>query len=93
MKVWACAFVLLMVSGSMGQAQAADAPDQAADDAKVFGRPVSIALAAGYKLVSFQTQPNRLVLHLRAGTVDEIDIVDLNDGHIVAVIHGEESRQ
>jgi hypothetical protein len=52
-------------------------------------KPVSMGLEPGYRILSSDTQPGRLVLHVRSDTADEIFVIDLNDGHIVAVIHGE----
>jgi hypothetical protein len=52
-------------------------------------KPVSMTLAPGYRILSSDTQPGRLILHVRSGTVDEIDIIDLHDGHIIAQIHAE----
>ena len=61
------------------------APPAPANPAK----PVSMTLAPGYRILSSDTQPGRLVLHVRSETVDEIDIIDLNDGHIITQIHAE----
>jgi hypothetical protein len=52
-------------------------------------KPISMTLAPGYRILSSDTQPGRLVLHVRSETVDEIDIIDLNDGHIITQIHAE----
>jgi hypothetical protein len=49
-------------------------------------KPVSMSLAPGYRILSSDTQPGRLILHVRSDTVDEIDIIDLNDGHIIGII-------
>ena len=43
-------------------------------------------LPAGAQIVSSDVQPGRLVLHLKAAGRDEIDIVDLDDGRLVARI-------
>ena len=43
-------------------------------------------LPPGAQIVSSETQPGRLVLHVRNGGRDEIDIVNLDDGHLVARI-------
>jgi hypothetical protein len=48
--------------------------------------PVHMTLAPGYTILSADTQPGRLVLHLRSTEKDEIDIIDLTDGHIVSII-------
>ena len=52
-------------------------------------KPISMTLAPGYRILSSDTQPGRLILHVRSETVDEIDIIDLNDGHIITQIHAE----
>jgi hypothetical protein len=52
-------------------------------------KPVSMGLEPGYRILSTDTQPGRLILHVRSTTADEIFVIDTNDGHIVAVIHGE----
>lgn len=49
-------------------------------------KPATIPLPAGYKLIDAQTQPGRLMVHLRNQTQDEIDIFDLTDGRILAKI-------
>jgi hypothetical protein len=48
--------------------------------------PVHMSLAPGYAILSTDTQPGRLILHLRSPEKDEIDIIDTNDGHIVSII-------
>lgn len=50
-------------------------------------KPVSMSLAPGFRILSNDTQPGRLILHVRSDTQDEIDIIDLNDGHVIAQIH------
>jgi hypothetical protein len=50
-------------------------------------KPVSMTLAPGYKILSSDTQPGRLILHVRSEAQDEIDIIDLEDGHIISQIH------
>ena len=52
-------------------------------------KPVSMTLAPGYRILASDTQPGRLILHVRSDTVDEIDIIDLTDGRIVSQIHAE----
>jgi hypothetical protein len=44
----------------------------------------AFAPPAGSKLVSTEVSNDRLILHLRDGTTDEIDIVDTTNGHLVA---------
>ena len=43
-------------------------------------------LPAGARIMSSDTQPGRLILHVRSGEGDEIDIVSTDDGHLVARI-------
>jgi hypothetical protein len=54
--------------------------------------PVSMTLAPGFRILSSDTQPGRLILHVRSETLDEIDIIDLNDGHLISQIHAEPPR-
>jgi len=54
---------------------------------------VSMSLQPGYHILSSDTQPGRLILHVRSDTSDEIWVIDTNDGRIVAVIHGEAPKQ
>jgi hypothetical protein len=56
-------------------------------------KPVSMGLEPGYRILSSDTQPGRLILHVRSDTADEIFVIDLNDGHIVATIHGDAPKQ
>lgn len=62
---------------------------EAAPATAVAKKPVSMTLAPGYRILSSDTQPGRLILHVRSDTVDEIDIIDLTDGRIVSQIHAE----
>lgn len=55
-------------------------------------KPVSMTLAPGFRILSSDTQPGRLILHVRSDTIDEIDIIDLNDGRIVSQIHAEAAK-
>jgi len=55
-------------------------------------KPVHMSLAPGYTILSADTQPGRLVLHLRSPEKDEIDIVALDDGRIVSVISAQSPR-
>lgn len=50
------------------------------------------ALPPGYQIVDVQTQPGRLVLHLRTQSQDEIDIIDLNDGRLIARLRPQPQR-
>jgi len=54
--------------------------------------PVHMTLAPGYTILSADTQPGRLVLRLRSTEKDEIDIIDLNDGHIISIISAEAAK-
>lgn len=46
----------------------------------------AFALPAGAQIVSTETQPGRLILHVRSGEGDEIDIVSTEDGRLIARI-------
>jgi hypothetical protein len=63
--------------------------EQAVAAAAKPNKPVSMSLAPGYYILSKETQPGRLILHVRSGSMDEIDIIDLDNGHVVAQIHAE----
>ena len=39
------------------------------------GHPVHMSLAPGFAILSTDTQPGRLILHLRSASKDEIDII------------------
>lgn len=52
----------------------------AADSGGVF------ALPPGAQILTMETQPGRLILHVRAPAGDEIDIVNTDDGALVARI-------
>lgn len=52
-------------------------------------KPLIMSLAPGYRILSNDTQPGRLILHVRSGETDEIDIIDLEDGRVVAQIQAE----
>lgn len=70
--------VCIMVAGLLmkfsGRAQ------QRATDTGTF------ALPPGARIVEMQSQSNRLILHLRTPAGDEIDIVDIGDGHVISRI-------
>jgi len=55
-------------------------------------KPVHMSLAPGYTILSADTQPGRLVLHMRSPENDEIDIIDLGDGHIVSIISAQSPK-
>ena len=44
------------------------------------------ALPPDARVVEMQSQSNRLILHLRTPAGDEVDIVDVSDGHLIARI-------
>jgi len=50
-------------------------------------KPVSMTIAPGFYVLSTDTQPGRLILHVRSTTVDEIDIIDTDDAHVIGQIH------
>jgi len=54
---------------------------------------VKLTLAPGVRILSSETQPGRLFLHVRSDTLDEIWVVDTDDGHIVAMVHAEPPKQ
>jgi hypothetical protein len=46
----------------------------------------AFALPKDGRIVEMQVQPDRLIVHVRTATGEEIDIVDTTDGHLVARI-------
>jgi hypothetical protein len=46
----------------------------------------TLVLPKGAVIVEMQSQPSRLILRLRSGAGEEVDIVDTSDGHVVARI-------
>jgi hypothetical protein len=46
----------------------------------------TFALPPGAKIVEMQTQQGRLILHVHTPAGDEVDILDTEDGHLVARI-------
>ena len=56
-------------------------------------KPMSMTLAPGYRILSSDTQPGRLILHVRSATDDEIWVLNTDDGSVVARIHGEAPKQ
>jgi hypothetical protein len=44
------------------------------------------ALPPGARIVEMQSQSNRLILHLRMPVGDEVDIIDIDDGHVISRI-------
>ena len=58
-------------------------------DSALNARPASTAsfqLPAGATIVSMDTQPGRLILRVREGGAEEIDIIDIANGHLVVRI-------
>ena len=55
--------------------------------------PVSLTLAPGVRILSSDTQPGRLILRVRSDKVDEIWVINTDDGTIVARIHGAAPKQ
>ena len=43
-------------------------------------------LPSGAKIVDMQTQPGRVILRVRTGTGEEIDIIDTQDGHLISQV-------
>jgi len=77
---------VLVVGLAKGWGHKSETPAAAAAASK---QPVSMSLAPGFRILSSDTQPGRLILHVRSDTVDEYDIIDLKDGRVVARIHAE----
>lgn len=44
------------------------------------------ALPPDARIVEMQSQPSRLILHLHTPAGDEVDIIDIDDGHVIARI-------
>ncbi len=82
-------FGVLVVGLVKGWGHHAKPAATAAATATAAKKPVSLELAPGYRILSSDTQPGRLILHVRSDTSDQILIIDTKDGHIVAVIHGQ----
>jgi len=69
---------------------------------KLSGRPVPVAgggsggaafvLPRAAKILSSETQPGRLILHVRSAEGDEIDIVSTEDGHLIAQLKAPSSQ-
>ena len=43
-------------------------------------------LPTGAKIVDMQTQPGRVILRVRTGTGEEVDIIDTQDGHLISQV-------
>jgi len=89
-------FGLLIVIGVgaliVGLFRTHDSADMPALAAAKPSKPVSMQLKPGFTILSSDTQPGRLVLHIRSASEDEIDIIDLNDGHLIGVIRAQAPR-
>lgn len=70
-----------------GKSDKAEAPAVETADAAQPGKPLSMSLADGYRILGTETQPGRLILHVRSNTEDEIYIISLDDGHMIARVH------
>jgi len=46
----------------------------------------TFVLPADARIVEMQSQSNRLILHLHTSAGDEVDIIDISDGHVVSRI-------
>lgn len=64
-------------------------PTAAATQPEKPRKPVSMTLVDGYQILSIETQPGRLILHVRSSAKDEIDIIDLDDGRLISQIHAD----
>jgi len=49
-------------------------------------QPATLWLPSGAKIISSESQPGRLILHIRSGAGDEIDILDTDDGKVVGQV-------
>jgi len=74
--------LILLVVGMMRKFSDHPAPPQAAGIAA----PGAFVLPAGAKVIEMQSESGRLILHVRAGDSDEIDIIDTEDGHLISQI-------
>lgn len=50
------------------------------------GGGATLALPKGAKIVAMDSQPGRLILRVKDGDSEEIDILDTADGHLVSQI-------
>lgn len=50
------------------------------------GATATLALSKGARIVAMDSQPGRLILRVRDGDAEEIDILDTGDGHLVSQI-------
>jgi hypothetical protein len=54
--------------------------------AKPAAKPSIFTLAEGARVIAMDSQPGRLILHIRTATGEEIDILDTSDGHLVGQV-------
>ena len=48
--------------------------------------PSSFTLAPGSRILSMETQPGRVILHIKTATGEEVNILDTQDGHLVGQV-------
>lgn len=77
----------LIIKANPSSKQDGDDADTATAASPKAHKVVSMSLAPGFQILSADTQPGRLILHVRSPKRDEIDIIDLNDGQIISRIH------
>jgi hypothetical protein len=44
------------------------------------------ALPTGAKILDMQTQPGRVILRVRTTAGEEVDIIDIQDGHLISQV-------
>jgi hypothetical protein len=52
--------------------------------------PSSFTLAPGSQILSMESQPGRVILHIKTATGEEVDILDAEDGHLVGQVKAPE---
>ncbi len=72
--------LILLVVGMMRKFSEPAAPQSAGIGRSAFALPL------GAKVIEMQSESGRLILHVRAADGDEVDIVDTEDGHLIARI-------
>ena len=50
------------------------------------GATATFQLPPGARIIDMQSQPGRLILRVRDGTGEEIDLLDTQDGHLVGQV-------
>ena len=66
-----------LVAGTIMKLSRGSSRDLAASSGEVFQLP------PGAKILASQTQPGRLILHVRSSEGEEFDIIDTNDGKLI----------